>query len=130
MSAHGPKRKSAGRHSVDANRDTILVMSDATSPSQSQSRHAGRGRFASALASRDLRTLIAAFIVDGSASWAYTIVLTAYVFERTGSPGWVTALATAKWISAMVFGAYGGLLARSLRPAHGPVGQVPSLRPW
>jgi MFS family permease len=77
----------------------------------SESRPAGRGRFASALASRDLRTLILAFIVDGSASWAYTIVLTAYVFERTGSPGWVTALATARWISAMVFGAYGGLLA-------------------
>ena len=26
-------------------------------------------------------------------------------------PGWLTALATAKWISAMVFGAHGGLLA-------------------
>jgi len=46
----------------------------------SESRPAGRGRFASALASRDLRTLILAFIVDGSSSWAYTIVLTAYVF--------------------------------------------------
>ena len=54
---------------------------------------------------------MAAFIVDGSASWAYTIVLTAYVFERTGSPGWLTAMATARWVSAMVFGVYGGLLA-------------------
>ncbi len=70
-----------------------------------------RGRYASALRSRDLRTLVVSFFVDVSASWAYSIVLIAYVFERTHSAGWVTALVTTSWVVAMVTGAYGGLLA-------------------
>ncbi|MEO7130596.1 MAG: MFS transporter, partial [Dermatophilaceae bacterium] len=70
-----------------------------------------RGRYASALRSRDLRTLMVSSLIDGSASWAYGIVLIAYIFERTHSAGWVTALVTTRWVVAMVTGAYGGLLA-------------------
>jgi MFS family permease len=68
-------------------------------------------RYRSALRSRDLRTLIVAFFVDGAASWAYIVVLMAYIFERTHSTGWITALVTAKWIVGMLAGGYGGVLA-------------------
>lgn len=70
-----------------------------------------RGRYASALGSRDLRTLVAAYIVDGAASWAYSVVLIAYVFDRTHSAGWVTALVTVRWATGMLAGGYGGVLA-------------------
>ena len=70
-----------------------------------------RSGYRSALRSRDLRTLIVAFIVDGGASWAYSVVLMAYIFDRTHSAGWITALVTAKWIVGMLTGGYGGVLA-------------------
>jgi MFS family permease len=70
-----------------------------------------RSRYASALRHRDLRTLVLAFIVDGAASWSYNIVLIAYIFDRTHSASWVTALVTVRWIVGMVCGGYAGVLA-------------------
>src|SRR3954447_3613164 len=70
-----------------------------------------RSRYASALRHRDLRNLVLAFIVDGAASWSYNIVLIAYIFDRTHSAGWVTALVSVRWIVGMVCGGYAGVLA-------------------
>ena len=68
-------------------------------------------RYGAALRIRDLRLLVLAFIVDGSASWSYNVVLIAYFFERTHSPTWITALVTVRWIVGLLFGGYAGVLA-------------------
>ena len=52
-----------------------------------------------------------AFLVDGAASWSYNVVLIAYVFDRTHSASWITALVTVNWVVGMIFGGYGGVLA-------------------
>ncbi|MDT4937997.1 MAG: hypothetical protein QOG80_1668 [Pseudonocardiales bacterium] len=67
--------------------------------------------YRAALRIHDLRTLVIAFITDGAASWSYTVVLTAYVFERTHSAGWITALVAVRFLTGMLLGAYGGVLA-------------------
>lgn len=68
-------------------------------------------RYVAALRIRDLRTLVIAFLTDGAASWSYIVVLTAYVFERTHSAAWITALVAVRFITGMVLGAYAGVLA-------------------
>jgi MFS family permease len=68
-------------------------------------------RYVGALQVRDLRTLVIAFVTDGAATWSYTVVLVAYVFERTHSAGWVTAFICVRYITGMLFGGYGGVLA-------------------
>jgi MFS family permease len=68
-------------------------------------------KYAAALRIRDLRTLIIAFVVDGAASWSYVVVLTAYVFERTHSAGWITGLVTVRFVTGMLLGGYAGVLA-------------------
>jgi len=68
-------------------------------------------RFTAALRHRDLRLLVVAFIIDGGASWAYNVILIAYVFERTHSAGWVTALVTVRWMVGVLCGGYAGVLA-------------------
>lgn len=70
-----------------------------------------RPRFTAALKHRDLRLLAMAFIVDGGASWSYNVVLIAYVFTRTQSAGWVTALVTVRWVVGVLCGGYAGVLA-------------------
>ncbi|WP_347977192.1 MFS transporter [Microbacterium sp. ProA8] len=72
---------------------------------------APRPRFTAALKHRDLRILALAFIADGGASWAYNVVLISYVFERTHSAGWITALVTVRWIVGMLCGGFAGVLA-------------------
>jgi MFS family permease len=68
-------------------------------------------KYGKALRIRDLRLLIGAFVVDGAASWSYTVVIVAYLFERTGSTGWVTAMVTVRWIVGLLCGGYAGVLA-------------------
>jgi MFS family permease len=70
-----------------------------------------RNRYAAALRHRDLRTLVLAFVIDGGASWSYNVVLIAYVFDRTHSASWITALVTVNWVAGLIFGGYGGVLA-------------------
>ena len=70
-----------------------------------------RGRFRDALGSRDLRLLVAAFTIDGLGSWAYLTVLIVYVFERTGSTGWIALLTASRWLPGLLMASYGGVLA-------------------
>jgi MFS family permease len=71
----------------------------------------GGNRYVAALRHRDLRTLVVAFLIDGGASWSYNVVLIAYVFGRTHSASWVTALVTTGWIVGMLVGGYAGVVA-------------------
>jgi MFS family permease len=69
------------------------------------------GRFRDALRSRDLRFLVGAFIIDGLGSWSYLTVLIVYVFERTGSTGWIALLTASRWLPGLLMASYGGVLA-------------------
>jgi CRP-like cAMP-binding protein/predicted MFS family arabinose efflux permease len=55
--------------------------------------------------------LATAFIVNSLGSWAYTTVLIVYVYERTGSPTWISLVAASRWVPAMLLASYGGVLA-------------------
>ena len=71
---------------------------------------AGTG-YASALRSRDLRLLLGSFVISATGSWAYNVALLAFVFNRTGSLGWVGAAGLARFIPALLLSAYGGVVA-------------------
>lgn len=68
-------------------------------------------KYRTALAIGDLRRLIIAFVVDGGATWSYSVVIVAYVFSRTHSAAWVTATLTVGWVTGMLCGPYAGVLA-------------------
>ncbi len=64
-----------------------------------------------ALRHRDLRLLFGGLVVSASGSWAYNVALLAYVFERTGSLGWVAGAGLGRFLPALVFSTYGGVVA-------------------
>ena len=70
-----------------------------------------RSTFRGALSHRDYRWLASAFIVSNIGSWAYNVALVVWVFDRTGSVGWASAVSLARFLPALVFSAYGGVLA-------------------
>jgi predicted MFS family arabinose efflux permease len=72
---------------------------------------AARGRYRDALRHRDLRLLIAAFGVDQVGSWSYVVVISVYVFERTHSTVWLSALGVCRWGPGLLLSSYGGVLA-------------------
>jgi MFS family permease len=70
-----------------------------------------RPRYRDALRQRDLRVLIAAFLVDQVGSWSYIVVISVYVFDRTHSAQWLAALAVCRWAPGLLLASYGGVLA-------------------
>ena len=72
---------------------------------------AARGRYRDALRHRDLRLLIASFLVNQIGSWSYLVVIGVYVFDRTHSTEWLAALAVCRWGPGLLLASYGGVLA-------------------
>ena len=72
---------------------------------------AARGRYRDALRHRDLRLLIASFLVDQIGSWSYLVVISVYVFDRTHSTQWLAALGVCRWGPGLLLASYGGVLA-------------------
>jgi MFS family permease len=72
---------------------------------------AARGRYRDALRHRDLRLLIAAFVVDDIGSWSYIVVISVYIFDRTHSTQWLAANAACRWGPSLLLASYGGVLA-------------------
>jgi MFS family permease len=70
-----------------------------------------RSRFRDALRIRDFRLLVSAYIVDALGSWAYSVVLAVYVFDRTHSTQWLAAVGTSRWVVGLLIGSYAGVLA-------------------
>ena len=64
-----------------------------------------------ALRHRDLKLLFGGLVISASGSWAYNVALLAYVFDRTHSLGWVGAAGLGRFVPALVFSTYGGVLA-------------------
>ena len=69
------------------------------------------GGYRSVLRRRDARLLFSGLIVSSTGSWAYNVALLAFVFERTHSLGWVAAAGLGRFIPALLFSAYGGVVA-------------------
>ena len=74
-------------------------------------KRAARGRYRDALRHRDLRLLIASFLVDQIGSWSYIIVISVYIFDRTHSTQWLAANAVCRWGPSLLLASYGGVLA-------------------
>ncbi|MGH3472870.1 MAG: MFS transporter [Nocardioidaceae bacterium] len=60
---------------------------------------------------RDFRLLMAALTASTIGSWAYSVALAVWIFNETGSAGWVGASTIGRFIPALLFSAYGGVLA-------------------
>ena len=64
---------------------------------------------------RDYRLLFSGLVTSQSGSWAYNVALIVYVFNATHSPAWVAAASMARFLSALLSSAFGGLSRWSCR---------------
>lgn len=69
------------------------------------------GPYRSALAKRDARLLFGGLLISATGSWAYSVALVAFVYDRTHSLGWVGAAGLARFVPQLVLSAYGGVIA-------------------
>ncbi|HWF56853.1 MAG TPA: MFS transporter [Candidatus Dormibacteraeota bacterium] len=67
--------------------------------------------YRSLFALRDYRLLFAGLITSQSGSWAYNVALIVYVFNVTHSPAWVAGASMARFLSALLSSAFGGVVA-------------------
>ena len=72
---------------------------------------ARRPGYRSVLANRQFRLLLGSYLVSWTGDWCYSIALTVWVVERTGSSSWVAAIYVMRVVPFMLFGALGGVLA-------------------
>ena len=72
---------------------------------------AARSRYRDALRHRDLRFLIASFVIDQIGSWSYIVVISVYIFERTHSTQWLAAAGVCRWLPGLLLASYGGVIA-------------------
>jgi MFS family permease len=71
-------------------------------------------RFAEVLRQRDLRLLFLSFGISAVGSWSYNVALLAFVYERTGSLGWVGAATLARFVPLLIVTPYAGVIAERL----------------
>jgi MFS family permease len=60
---------------------------------------------------RDFRLLMVAFTGSATGSWAYNVALVVWIFDETGSAAWVSASTVVQFLPALLFSAYGGVVA-------------------
>ncbi len=72
---------------------------------------AKRGRYRDALRYRDMRILVASFLVDQIGSWSFVVVIAVYVFDRTHSTQWLAVLGICRWAPGLLLASYGGVIA-------------------
>ena len=70
----------------------------------------GPGLFSS-LRHRDYALFISAFTTSSIGSWAYNVALVVWIIDATDSTGWVAVAAVCRFVPALLFSAYGGVLA-------------------
>jgi MFS family permease len=75
-------------------------------------------RLSHALRHRDFRLLIAAYSLSAVGSWAYNVGLAVYVYERAHSAAWVGAVTVGRFLPAVLFGPYGGVVAERFERAR------------
>ncbi len=69
------------------------------------------GPYRGALSHRDLRLLLTGEVISSTGSWAYNVGLAVYVFERTHSALWVSAVFLVRFVPAMFLAPFGGIIA-------------------
>lgn len=74
-------------------------------------RNAARGRYRDALRHRDLRLLVASFLIDQLGSWSFVVVISVYIFDRTHSTQWLAAAGVCRWAPGLLLASYGGVIA-------------------
>ena len=74
----------------------------------------GSGGFRDALRHRQFRLLLASYGVSWTGDWCYSVALTIWVVQRTGSGTWVAALLVIRILPYVLFGALGGVIADRL----------------
>ncbi len=60
---------------------------------------------------RDFRLLMQATMISVACSWAYNVALTVWIFNETGSAAWVGAATIGRFVPALLFSPYAGVLA-------------------
>ncbi|MGI8675563.1 MAG: MFS transporter [Nocardioidaceae bacterium] len=70
-----------------------------------------RPELLTSLRHRDFRLLMAASTVSFACSWAYAVALTVWIFQETGSAAWVGAATIGRFVPALLFSAYAGVIA-------------------
>jgi MFS family permease len=63
------------------------------------------------LRQRDLRLLFGGLVISATGSWAYNVALLAFAFDQTHSLRWVGAAGLARFVPALLFSSYGGVIA-------------------
>jgi CRP-like cAMP-binding protein/predicted MFS family arabinose efflux permease len=71
----------------------------------------GKTGLLTSLRHRDYRLLMGAFTASAIGSWAYNVALAVWIFDQTGSAGWIGAATIGRFVPALLFSAYGGVLA-------------------
>jgi MFS family permease len=71
----------------------------------------GKSGLLTSLRHRDYRLLMGAFTASAIGSWAYNVALAVWIFDQTGSAGWIGAATIGRFVPALLFSAYGGVLA-------------------
>lgn len=70
-----------------------------------------RTAFRAAFAHRDFRFLFSAFAISSAGDWVYGVAVLAYVYEQTGSAGWVAAVSMLRLLPHALLGTFGGVIA-------------------
>ena len=74
------------------------------------STRSGRGLRA-ALRHRDYRYLVAASSISQTGDWLYNVALLVWVYDTTGSAGWVAFVTVARLVPYVIVGPIGGVAA-------------------
>ena len=72
---------------------------------------AERTKLLSSLRHRDFRYLMGAFTLSDAGSWMYQVALVVWIYDATGSVGWLAAATAFRFVPALVFSAYAGVIA-------------------
>ena len=72
---------------------------------------AQRQGLTTSLKHRDFRLLMMAFTGSSIGSWAYNVALVVWIFDETGSAAWVGASTIVRFVPALLFSPYGGVVA-------------------
>lgn len=70
--------------------------------------------FRDALRHREFRLLLGSYAVSWTGDWCYSIALTVWVVQQTGSTAWVSLVFVLRILPFVLFGAPGGVLADRL----------------
>ncbi|MDQ3645376.1 MAG: MFS transporter [Actinomycetota bacterium] len=70
-----------------------------------------KSAFRAALAHRDFRWLLTGFAISSMGDWLYGIALIVFVYDRTGSAGWVSAASILRLLPYVLLGPLAGVVA-------------------